>query len=215
MWEGKMTYDFSADVFSSHIPTFERFLGKLKGQPCRILEIGAHEGRSAIWLAENIATHPTSSVETIDAFEHPKLRRNLALTDQPGKITFHAGESATVLRTLSFESYDFIYIDGSHSTVNVLEDAVYAFRLLKPEGVMAFDDYLWDDPQWNQEGRPKEAIDAFMAIYSEKIELLHGSYQVWIRKRASPSFARASLRSPRRHPRILWFQIRRRLGFAG
>jgi hypothetical protein len=55
-------------------------------------------------------------------------------------------------------------IDGCHWTANVLEDAVLAFPLLKPAGIMAFDDYLWDDPECNQEGRPKEAVDAFLAI---------------------------------------------------
>ncbi len=47
---------------------------------------------------------------------------------------------------------------------------------------MAFDDYLWDDPQWNQDGRPKEAVDAFLAVYSGKIDVLHHEHQVWIRK---------------------------------
>jgi hypothetical protein len=172
---------FTHDWFSGSIPLFEQFLGGLKGRPCRLLEIGTLEGRSAIWMAENIATHRSASVETVDAYENPKLRRNLAAAN--GKVTFHLGLSAEVLRTLPFDTYDFVYIDGCHWTINVLEDAVLAFRLLKVGGVMGFDDYLWDDPKWNQEGRPKEAIDAFLAIYSAKIEVLHRDSQVWIRKR--------------------------------
>ena len=66
--EGKVSvaydYDSSEDWFSHNIPQFEPFLGHLKGKPCRLLEIGTYEGRSALWLAENIATHPLSSVET-------------------------------------------------------------------------------------------------------------------------------------------------------
>jgi len=175
-----LSADFTHDWFSVYIPLFERFLSGLKGRPCRLLEIGTLEGRSAIWMAENIATHKSSSVETIDAYEHPKLRSNLAVTN--GKVTFHLGLSAKVLRTLPFDAYDFIYIDGCHWTINVLEDAVLAFRLLKVGGVMAFDDYLWDDPQWNQDGQPKEAVDAFLAVYSGKIDVLHHEHQVWIRK---------------------------------
>ena len=75
------------------------------------------------------------------------------------------------------------YVDGCHWTANVLEDAVLAFRLLKPSAVMAFDDYLWDDPGHNQEGRPKAAIDVFLSIDAQKIELLHRDYQVWVRKK--------------------------------
>ncbi len=175
-----LSAEFTHDWFSPSIPLFERLLDGLKGRPCRLLEIGAPEGRSAVWMAENIATHRLSSVETIDAYENPKLRRNLAIAN--GKVTFHLGLSAEVLRTLPFDAYDFIYIDGCHWTINVLEDAVLAFRLLKQGGIMAFDDYLLDDPKWNQEGRPKEAVDAFLAIYSGKIEVLQREYQVWIRK---------------------------------
>jgi hypothetical protein len=173
--------DFTHDYFSANIPLFERFLGDLKDRPCHLLEIGTWEGRSAIWMAQNIATHRSSSVETIDAYENPKLRRNLAAAN--GKVTFHFGPSAEVLRTLPLDAYDFVYIDGCHWTINVLEDAVLGFRLLKRGGIMAFDDYLWDDPEWNQEGRPKEAVDAFLAIYAAKIEITHHEHQVWIRKR--------------------------------
>ena len=48
-----------------------------------------------------------------------------------------------VLRRLPLESFDIIYIDGSHAVNDVLEDAVLSFRLLKPEGILIFDDYRW------------------------------------------------------------------------
>jgi hypothetical protein len=176
-------YDFSADWFSNNIPSFERFLGSLKDHPCRLLEIGSYEGRSAAWMIENVATHPDSVIETIDADENWRLQANLAATGHPNRIKFHLGLSAVVLRALPLESYDFAYIDGCHWTVNVLEDAVHTFGLLKPGGIMAFDDYFWDNPDLNQEGRPKEAIDAFLAIYADKIELLDCNYQVWVRKK--------------------------------
>src|SRR5262249_23723612 len=83
-------YDFSADSFSQNIPQFERFLGELKHTPCRLLEIGAHEGRSATWLIDNIATHPSATVDTIDAYEKPRLQHNLAATGHREKVTFHA-----------------------------------------------------------------------------------------------------------------------------
>jgi hypothetical protein len=46
-----------------------------------------------------------------------------------------------------FAAYDFIYVDGAHSTIDVLEDAVLSFLLAKPGAIIAFDDYLWNDPQ--------------------------------------------------------------------
>ena len=37
---------------------------------------------------------------------------------------------------------DLIYIDGSHLAKDVLSDAILSWKLLKPSGVMIFDDYL-------------------------------------------------------------------------
>ncbi len=178
-----VAYDsgFSEDWFSHNIPQFERFLGHLKGKQCRLLEIGTYEGRSALWLADNIATHPMSSIETIDAREQRRLKLNI---DGHKRIKFRLGKSAEVMRTLPSNFYDFAYVDGCHSTANVLDDAVHAFALLKAGGVLAFDDYRWDDPKFNQEGTPQPAIDAFLWVYSRKFELLHKDYQVWLRKAA-------------------------------
>lgn len=97
-------------------------------------------------------------------------------------MTFHQGSSTKVLRTFEFEEFDFIYIDGSHNAIDVLEDAVLSFRLLKNNGIIAFDDYLWNDEQYSDGTYPKLAIDAFISIYDHKIKLLYKEYQVWIQK---------------------------------
>jgi hypothetical protein len=73
---------------------------------------------------------------------------------------------------------------GSHWTIDVLEDAVAAFRLAKTGGIIGFDDYKWNDPKYNQNGAPKLAIDAFLKVYKPKIALLTKNYQVWARKEA-------------------------------
>jgi hypothetical protein len=182
--EGAVTYDFSDDDwFTYNIPLFEQFLGALKGRSCGLLEIGSYEGRLAVWLAENIAIHPAARIETIDVFENPRPRRNLEAVGHPGKLMFYCGTSVVILRTLPLDNYDFAYIDGCHSRVNVLEDAVLAVQLVKAGSVIAFDDYLRDILDPNQEGRPKEAIDAFLGVYSDNIERLYSDYRVRIRKR--------------------------------
>jgi predicted O-methyltransferase YrrM len=181
-------YEFRVDWFSARIPRFERHLSHLKGRPCRILEIGAHEGRSTCWMVENIATHEDIHIDTIDVVEHPGLQRNLDATGRSDKITFHRGLSGDILRTLTFHGYDFVYIDGSHAAVSVLEDAVYSFRLLKAGGIMAFDDYLWED----KASRIEVAVDAFLSVYAAEIEILHHGYQVWVRKKDSTASVVAS-----------------------
>ena len=39
--------------------------------------------------------------------------------------------------------FDFIYVDGSHEAPDVLFDAILAHKLVKNNGIIAFDDYLW------------------------------------------------------------------------
>jgi len=186
-------YDFSDDWFNRNAPLFARYLGDLRDQPCRVLEIGSYEGRSLVWLIENVVTHPDSRIDSVDVREHPRLRNNLAATGAPEKVAFHLGKSADVLRTLPVDSYDFAYIDGCHWAVETLEDAVLSFRLVKAGGIIAFDDYQWDDPEMNEFGRPKEAVDAFQTIYGSHVELLHRGYQVWVRKRPEHELERPRL----------------------
>ena len=80
---------------------------------------------------------------------------NIRKTDRDQQIRVHEGTSRSILPKLRVNSYDFVYVDGSHSTADVLEDAVFSFGLMKLGGVIAFDDYLWDDPEHNQRGTPK------------------------------------------------------------
>jgi hypothetical protein len=89
--------------------------------------------------------------------------------------------SQEALRQLPLYHYDAIYVDGSHAAADVLEDAVLSFKLLKPGGVMIFDDYEWNafpDP-WLV---PLMAIDFFLQVYQRQYELLYKGYQVAIKK---------------------------------
>lgn len=78
--------------------------------------------------------------------------------------------------------YDFIYIDGSHVARDVLTDATMAWPLLNKGGFIVFDDYLWGDAR-DVLHRPKVAIDAFVNIFSEEVEMVHVGYQLIIRKK--------------------------------
>ena len=176
------SYSFSQDWFTPRVPQFKKHLAHLSGAPCRLLEIGTFEGLSTTWLLSNIATHPQAKIDTIDIIEQDVLRSNLDLSGAPGKVSVHIGKSFDILRALPQQSYDFAYIDGSHSTVQVLEDAVLCFRLVKKGGIIAFDDYLWSNPKFSEGGTPKPAIDAFLDIYGKRTAILHKEWQVWVQK---------------------------------
>ena len=82
--------------------------------------------------------------------------------------------------------FDFIYIDGSHQASDVLCDALLSFKLLKTNGFMVFDDYLWQEPlEYGVDPLrcPKPAIDAFTNLYCRKIKIINAPlYQIYLQK---------------------------------
>jgi predicted O-methyltransferase YrrM len=183
---------FTRDWFSYNVPLWEKLLAPLVGRPVRALEVGVFEGRSTVWLLENVLTHPDATLAWVDTFaggaEHDasevagleaKFRANTA--PFAAKLDGHVGRSQDVLRGMSGEQFDLVYIDGSHEAADVLADAVLAWPLVKAGGLVGFDDYEWRAfPEAHR--RPGPAIDAFLAAMRGRFEELHRGYQLWVRK---------------------------------
>lgn len=176
-------YAFEKDWFSGNLRRFEYFLSPLKGTACQLLEIGTDEGRSAVWLMDNVATAEEAHLTCIDIVDHPNRRANIEASGAGHRVDFRQGRSADVLRALPQAHFDFVYIDGYHGQVEVLEDAILSFRLAKVGAIIAFDDYRLEDPG-NPDGVPKPAVDAFCEIYRNKLAVLDHNVQVWVRKTA-------------------------------
>jgi predicted O-methyltransferase YrrM len=174
-------FNFTTDWFCGNEKHFSKYLAHLEDTPCRILEIGCYEGRATVWLLENIATHPDATIKCIDVLEQKSFWRNILAARSPEKVRLEIGLSRNLLRLCPANAFDFVYVDGHHGTVSVLEDAVLSFLLLKRNGIMAFDDFKWKD-RASPDGTPKLAINAFLRIYRRKITVLMKDYQVWIRK---------------------------------
>lgn len=188
-------YDFSFDntfrSFIGNIPIWEKILRQFKGKPgIHYLEIGVNQGRSAMWVLENILTDPSAKLTGIDIFPEgtdfkKRYLSNLKLSGFAHKATTIEGFSQIELRKLPLNSFDIIYIDGDHRANGVLADAVLSFELLKTGGILIFDDYLWLT-QLPEELRPEVAIDSFITVYRNSIEVVQRGYQVFVRKRKNP-----------------------------
>lgn len=194
-------YEFTTDWFSGRIPKWTEHLGHLKGSRVDALEIGSWEGRSAVWLLENILDKPESALTCIDLFANAnaenRFDRNILATGDAQKVTKLKGESWTHLRMLEPESFDFIYIDGSHHGRNVMEDAVLCFRLLRKGGIMIFDDYPWRGSR-AYDSFPKEAIDGFLGCYRGCLEVLDKGWQVFVRRKdRNPTETERQFRRPK------------------
>lgn len=176
-------------------PEIIKFLPERKN----FLEIGSFEGRSTVWTIENMM-EDGGEIVCIDTWkggeEHvnnemdgAKFRFNenikLVRDKYPNRnVTSCTGTSVNWLAALIQEKrqFDFIYIDGSHTAKDVLTDACMSWPLLKKDGIMVFDDYLWRLPGFTTVQRPKIAIDSFVNIFEDEIGMVHNGYQLIIRK---------------------------------
>jgi predicted O-methyltransferase YrrM len=198
-------FDFSNSWHAEHVPYWRALLQEYVGrEDTWALEIGSFEGQAAVWLLKEVLTHETSQLFCVDTFLgspnenlliNEKLTitglqarhaKNIEATGSLHKVTTIAGDSQVVLRGLDLSRFDIVYVDGSHTAGDVLQDAVLAWGLLKVGGIMVFDDYLWEPLEVVGLGdarlRPKEAIDAFVSVMAQELKVVHRGSQVAVRK---------------------------------
>jgi predicted O-methyltransferase YrrM len=163
----------------------------------RVLEIGAFDGVSANMMLDEIFTHPQTQLVAIDPYlpdattpevgagTRETFRRNVEIGGHRTQVKLLQGFSFDLLHGMPRESFDFIYVDGSHLARHVIEDAVLAMHLLKPGGVIGFDDYAWNSPTdpTNPRASPKAAIDAFETTHGDELDLLFSTRQRFYRRK--------------------------------
>ena len=187
-------YKFSEDWFSGNVSDWKRVfesMGWKHDTQLALLEIGAFEGRATTWLVDNMMDHKNSILVTVDTFEGSiehtssqkenlmdRFQKNLVVSKWPEKVRPVKGDSKIVLANLLQGSgkFDFIYVDGSHQTLDVIVDGILAWQLLKPGGLIVFDDYLWaQDGQYNPVNPDmmtvKKAVDHLEKILPMKLLL--------------------------------------------
>lgn len=203
-----LNYEYTNDWFQTRAQKiWDALLPKIN--PARILEIGSYEGASACYLIEKIAAKKEIELHCIDTWEggiehregmidmsavENRFHQNTALAIKKAPcqvdLIIHKGPSdielSRLLATGRQGYFDFIYIDGSHQAPDVLCDAVLAYKLLKKNGYMVFDDYVWREKisaGFDLLRCPKPAIDAFTNIYFQKIRLISAPlYQLYLQK---------------------------------
>jgi predicted O-methyltransferase YrrM len=188
-----VTYEFSADWFSWNVDIWKSIFDQLELKPTKILEIGCFEGRSTVWMIQNLLEPDGGQLFCVDAWggtppTEPIFDKNIqiALSNAP-QVSLHKlkGNSTLILPELIAshrDSFDVIYVDGSHDAADVLCDLTFAFLLCRSGGLMICDDYLWkfgDNPC----STPKLAIDSFVNCYAQKLKLIRAPlYQIFLVK---------------------------------
>ena len=160
--------------------------------PIHYLEIGAYYGANIISFAKSYySKNSLSQLHCIDPwidydqYEEYKgqqesifeaFQRNLSIHELTEKVQVHRGFSRDLIPTFEDDFFTIIYIDGNHEPEFIVEDAVLAFRKLKPLGYLIFDDYGWKEAS--------RGIDAFLHAYSKRYRMIHQNHntQVFIQK---------------------------------
>ena len=138
----------------------------------RLLEIGTFHGSSLAYLiVEMINQNKTFDIHVIDPLldysmegenslrkgDHENqseiFHKNMKDVEQ--YFTLHQDFSYNVLPTFTPDYFDFIFVDGDHSTEGVYSDLTLSWKVLKIGGILAGDDYGAAD------GDTKIGIDRF------------------------------------------------------
>lgn len=176
---------------------FIKFLKPWEGLPnLHFLQIGAFTGDASRWLADEVLTGDGSILIDVDTWQgspdesvHDSFDWNDVWETYKRKVANcynvrHVRmDSELYLATGADTTFDFIYIDGDHTTQAVYRDAVGSWKILKPEGILAFDDYTWGDGLADQTKAPKPGINRFLSEMKGAYDLLAIGDQVWIRKK--------------------------------
>lgn len=190
--------DISKDWFSHNIPVWSwAFQSRLRtDSPIRILEIGSFEGLSAHYL---LSKFPNSSIICVDTwlgsteykteegkeiYDFSRVRDRFRKNVQRfgNRVTPYEGTSMQFFAgDTSGQLFDLIYVDGSHEADDVLTDAILGFRRLREGGLMIFDDYMWRFFA-TKTRNPAAAIETFVSLKREDLEVVHVGYQVIIKR---------------------------------
>lgn len=186
-------YRYTNDWFCRNINISMKLLQRLYNvdNELHILEIGTHEGRSAIWMLDNLCYHPNSTFTSIDPYlaeditspvsnqTYENFLHNISLCLNKIKFVQYKDLSCNILPTLLEEKrlYDIIYIDGSHLMEDVLYDLKMSDSLLKSGGVILLDDIGYE----RKNSGPMGAVIKFLSENSS-YKIILQEYQWMIQK---------------------------------
>ncbi|KAI0699815.1 glycosyltransferase family 8 protein [Cytidiella melzeri] len=194
-------YVFTAtqDWFSFNVETWRKLFPLVSSPIPRALEIGSWEGRSAVFILDELC-NDKGSITCIDHFDlfqtpagrerHAKVQHNLELTGKKFRImpSFSFPALMTLLEeemTAADPGFDWIYVDGSHEADDTMLDAELVWRLARIGAIIVFDDYNWDKEPKDSIHHPKRGIDAFMLLHRGEFDVLSSpeQYQKILRKK--------------------------------
>ena len=193
IFEQKLDHkNFSQKWFLNNFEIFTFFLPKDKSLKFDYLEVGCYEGLSSFYV---LSEYKSVNAFFLDIWDVPNpnsktLSHNFGLIEKAFDQNLSGfdfkkmkNDSVISMRKLLKENvhFDFIYIDGSHNGEDILSDAIEAFKILKVDGLMFFDDFLQHDD--NRILQSYVGIDKFLSLYSDYLKIEYFQNNLVVRKK--------------------------------
>ncbi len=134
----------------------------------RFLQIGAYTGAATLWLHSRF---PEAEIHDVDTWTgsplHPEQCSDRKWEEVTSTYFSRVKDIAQIIPHIctsndffasGYVDFDFIYIDGDHSTEQVWRDALGAWSHLRLGGIIAFDDY-----HHIKGDVPRKAVDRFVS----------------------------------------------------
>ena len=183
---------FSNKWFLNNFDIFSFFLPQDKNSKFVYLEVGCFEGLSSFFV---LSEYRAVDATLLDIWDMPNPNsKTLSHNFNSIENTFDNNlsrfnftkikdDSVVAMRKLfkQNKSFDFIYIDGSHNGEDILSDAIEAFKILKKEGLIFFDDFLQHDK--NRALQSYEGIEKFLTLYSNYLKIEYFQNNLVVRKK--------------------------------
>ena len=153
---------FTDKSFNQHTNELKRIIteqGLVDASPKAVLLIGGYEGLSTNWFSNLLLEHPDSQIHIVSQFRNTSEQRdgkwNKSDLEQIFKYNTYfswyyyklnivpVDKDSLLLAASTLDpdiKFDLIYVDGNHEFKEVLYDAVVSWNLLKPNGLLIFDD---------------------------------------------------------------------------
>ena len=170
--------------------------------PVNCIEIGSHEGQSAVYFLKHILKHQDSKLLCVDPWiKSHWLKMDPSglcyedifdlnmLNDTRNQVTKYRGLNSDYYKSNEDDLFDIAYIDDIHTYESTTLNCSELYPRMKSGGIMIFDDYDGDycDPEDPKAGHHwtdpvKQAVDEFILKYQDNLEILYREYQLIVKK---------------------------------
>jgi len=197
------TPTYTLDTFTKNLPTWNSVLDEPYKESfihnrTSVLDIGAGEGPSTIWFAENLIKHPKSRVYSIDSWwqkeTEKKFDANLVYSGNSHKVVKIKGNvqqsiCELVTKEVGWNKFNIINYNYTTNSLEALNIITLAFSmLLKDDGILVINNYDAEH-KINLLGglavHYKEMLMFIQRLYAGRYEIL-GDQKLLMLKKLSP-----------------------------